>query len=329
MTPNTLQLGGALEVGLAAGPLNISGILGTDVLIQYVPFAFDVRIYFAARVRWNSSTIGGVRVEGTLSGPGPTRLRGRACIEVFFFDICRSGEIRLGSDAAPQVATVISVVQALALELDQPNNLESTVGDQSGVVLSADTGMDRVRVSPDGVVAWRQRRAPLALELDRFEGSRLESAQSVVVQSSAAIGPVHDDFSPGNFLDLTESEQLNLPGFESHVAGIAVAFDMDQSPAVTRTVEIINYTLPRPVPVVSALVALPVGVQLAASRCHAAARAARGNSQISVASESYAVIADDGRVTATQLTAHGAHRTARTGGGTAVSGADFVDMGSF
>ncbi|MCP4469965.1 MAG: hypothetical protein GY815_04630 [Gammaproteobacteria bacterium] len=330
LTPNTFQLGGAIEAGYAAGPLNISGILGADVLIQYVPFEFDTRIFFAARVRWNSTTLAGVRVEGTLSGPGPTKLRGRACIEVLFFDICKTGEIRIGSDPPVEVGTVASIVQALASEISNRANLEAVAPVDSGIVLSEpEEGLDRIRLSPIGGLAWRQRRAPLELPLDRFEGKRLAVPQSIVVESTAAVGQVRDEFSPGNFLDLTESEQLNLPSFESHASGVSFAFGMSQGALVTHSVEIVNYTLPRPIPIIGALIALPIGVQIAARSRTAAARPARGAVRVVVSGEIHSVLSPGGGIAASGLTAHAGHRLARATGGASVTASDFVDMGVF
>lgn len=329
-TPNTFQFGGAIEVGLAAGPLNMSGILGADVLIQFVPFAFDIRIFFAARIRWNNKTIAGVRVEGSLSGPGPTKLRARGCIEILFFDICKSGEIRIGNDPAPPVITIGSLVQALSSELDEPANLEAAPPARSEVALMApEEELDRVRLSPDGGLAWRQKRAPLELELERFEGARLAIPQALVVESGAAVGQVRDAFSPGCFLDLTESEQLNLPSFESHVSGVSLAFGTNESAQIQRAVEIVNFTLPRPMPFVVALVALPIGVLMGARSRTAAAEPALGRVQVAVAPETFAVMGAGGAVAASGLSAHDAHRRAERQGAAAVSAAEVFDMGMF
>ena len=88
ITSNTIQFGARLEVGYKLGPFNLVGFLGLDAIIQFSPFWFEIAISAGVRLRWNSTTLCGVRLEGILSGPGPFTISGKACIELLFFDIC-------------------------------------------------------------------------------------------------------------------------------------------------------------------------------------------------------------------------------------------------
>ena len=80
----------------------------------------------------------------------------------------------IGPAAEPAPPAVSSVVQELRPEVIDPANLEAVGGDDDQVAQQRRTTADpRPVVSPLGSVRWTQKRAPLEVLLDRFEGSRL------------------------------------------------------------------------------------------------------------------------------------------------------------
>ena len=111
ITPNTVQFGAAVEVAVELGPFRVRGFLGFDALIRFEPFFFQISFEAGMRLEWRGRTLAGITVSGTLSGPGPVRFTGRACIELLFFDICGSASFELGSDAPPTVSPVSSAVE--------------------------------------------------------------------------------------------------------------------------------------------------------------------------------------------------------------------------
>ncbi len=327
-TPNTLQFGGAIEATFKKSGMTIIGTLGADALIQYTPFTFNVRVFFRAEIKWKLLTLAGVRVEGVLSGPGPTKLRATACIEVLWSDICRTGEIRIGNDPAPPIEYINSVVMALRSEITNPANLEVIRPERSGIVLKEFLESGKVRVSPDGSLVWRQRRAPLNLKLDRFENARLKDPHAITV-IAAVDHWVRDDFSPGSFVDLTQAEQLHLPSYESHESGVMLSSGTRESALVTKTIEVINAIIPDPSPAISHGILWPAGVLAASGNLNAVAAPVRKPPKFRVAQDLFKVMKKDGSIVENELSAHQAHRMAKELKATSVTDADFFDMGTF
>ncbi|MBK9036677.1 MAG: hypothetical protein IPL61_36410 [Myxococcales bacterium] len=57
LTSNTLQLGARIDLYASAGPLNITGALGFETLVQFSPFGLAVDVWAgwrcgAGRRRW-------------------------------------------------------------------------------------------------------------------------------------------------------------------------------------------------------------------------------------------------------------------------------------
>lgn len=332
VTSNTVQFGGLVELGYAVGPLNLTGSIGLDALIQFSPFYFNVSVSTGVRLRWNSTRIAGVRLEGILSGPGPLSLTGRACFEILWFDICADVTIALGSSSAPASPAASSVVLTLSAELRDAANLAPVGGDDALVVQRPrpSAASDHPLVSPLGALRWTQKRAPLNLLLDRFEGEPLAASQAVAVECALAGGTAVDWFAPGSFADLSESESLSRPGFERLDAGIDIGFGSQAvSASIVHPVTVIEVRLPNS-PVPGAQVLPLSAVTLAAIRARSAAAAVRTTAPvIGVEDERLAVRGQDGTLLADGLRASEAHQRARRLGAVPVHSRDLVDLGDF
>jgi hypothetical protein len=245
ITPNTVQFGAKAEVAVKLGPFRARGFLGFDALIRFEPFFFQISFKAGMRLEWRGRTLAGITVSGTLSGPGPVRFTGRACIEMLFFDICGSASFELGSDAPPTVSPVSSAVGVIADELRLPANLRALAEDPA-VTLGAVPQSTPPILAPTGIV-WEQTRAPLGLLLERFEGSPLGGAEQVEVSGDAVTGDERDWFAPGSFAELSDAEALTRRSFERLPSGIRLATgDDDQSAGVPHRVEVEEFLVPAP-----------------------------------------------------------------------------------
>jgi hypothetical protein len=246
VTSNTFQTGAALEVEVVAGPLNALGFLGFNALIQFDPFYFAIDFAAGFRVRFWSLTLAGVSFAGSLSGPGPLVLSGTFCIEILFFRICWSGSFALGQESGDGLQPIPSLVDALAPELDRRENLEATGGeDREVAVAPGRVAPPNALVAPQGQLIWRQKRAPLNVPVERLEGVPLSRPQAVVAESQATRGATQDWFSPGTFINLSESEALNRPPFERLDAGVQLGgFEFSTSGSVTHRVEVETIRVP-------------------------------------------------------------------------------------
>lgn len=246
ITSNSVQFGASVEVSAKLGPFRIMGFIGFDALIRFEPFFFTITFKASVRLKWKGRTLAGISVHGTLSGPGPVKFTGRACVEVLFFDICKSGSFEIGSDAPPVVRQIPSALTTLALELRAPANLRAVAEDRS-VVLRA-LPADPPVLAPTGVI-WEQTRAPLGLLLERIEGIPLGLAETVTATSEQLTGEELDWFAPGSFSELSDAEALTRRSFERLPSGVRLAAGPDEvSEGVDHDVDVVEFLLPAPVP---------------------------------------------------------------------------------
>jgi hypothetical protein len=325
ITPNTVQFGAAVEVAAKLGPIRVKGFIGFDALIRLDPFSFQISFEAGMRAQWRGRTLLGLTVRGTLSGPGPVKFTGRACIEVLFFDICASASFELGSDAPPVTGPPPNVLDAIASELRDPATLRA-FSEDAAVALRR---LPRSVLPPTGIV-WEQTRAPLGLLLERFEGTALGRAEAVEVVGDAVSGEESDWFAPGSFAELSDAEALNRRSFERLPSGVQVAAGPDRvSGAVRHTVAVREFLLPAPPPPPGQPgrepLAVPPWLAEAAQVRERRADGRRPPPRYRVEPERWQVLSPDGQVVAGVAEAQ-AHQLARTRGMVAVVSGDIVDV---
>ncbi|MGH9289118.1 MAG: DUF6603 domain-containing protein, partial [Acidimicrobiales bacterium] len=258
VTTNSLQFGASVELIINAGPFNARGFLGFDALIRFQPFYFQFDCRASVRLRFGSLTLAGASLSGTLSGPGPVVFRGKACIEILFFEFCWEDTIRLGSSSPPAVTPVASAVQELLAELEEPANLRAGESVDTSVSVDLPTGGTLRVVSPLGQVLWSQERAPLDLLLQSFEGAPLTTVETVSASGPQVVAPELDWFAPGSFEQLSDSDALNRRAFERLNAGVRLGLGgMADGPSRTLTVTVKQIRLPAPPTLILALVSIP------------------------------------------------------------------------
>ena len=235
VTTNTVQFGAHAELRVRAGPFHAEGELGFDALIRFSPFWFTFEFKARFEIGIGGFTLAGARIGGALSGPGPIVFRGKACIELLFFDICWSGTITTGSRVEQPVAAVESVLREMIAEVI-PRNVAMADAPRGAAVLAPGTDDEgRPVVHPGGRLRWTQRRAPLGLALERFEGTPLAEPRSVV--AVGAVGEVDEWFAPASHANFSDAEAVNLPAFERLPGGVElVPGDTVESAAVAREI---------------------------------------------------------------------------------------------
>ena len=217
LTSNSVQLGGRLEMGISLG-IEAHGFVQVDAIVQFRPFAFEVRIAAGFDVSVAGFSFASVTLEGSISGPGPIVIRGSLSIDVFLFSISWDETFTLGSGPADALPTPLRLLDVLAEELAKPENVHAAdVGDPEVVLRPRPGRPGLAAVPPTGSLQVDQRRAPLGLLIERCDGQPLGGAQGVVVTGG---GPeVLERFSPGSYVALTDSEAMNRPAFDVLPAG--------------------------------------------------------------------------------------------------------------
>lgn len=226
VTNNSLQLGAAVEMILRAGGFVAEGSFAFDVLIRFLPFRFEFDLRASLRVAYGRRTLAGVKVVGSLSGPGPIEFSGTLTFEILFLEISWSGSFAFGSPDAPTIEPVANAAAALLPELGDPRNLSVLGGDDGNVIIEPDDHEVDVQILPPaGRLVWAQSRAPLELLLERFGGAPLVTPATLRVDGPHVVGGHLDWFAPAMSVDLDEAEQLDRDAFEELDAGVIIGVD--------------------------------------------------------------------------------------------------------
>jgi hypothetical protein len=226
VTSNSRQFGAKAELYAAAGGFNVHGFLGFDALLTLHPFAFEVDFAVGMSLNHGTSRIAGVTVKGVLTGPNPFRADGEASLSLLFFDImvpfhATFGDLVALPDLAPADPWPL-LHDAIALV---DNWTTAAVPTSVSLARTADAPL----LPPTGAVSLRQRVVPLGRVLERFGQYDIAGPHRFDVTAVAFGGsgvtytPVTDHFAPGDFENLSPSDQISRDSFEEMTAGVRVA----------------------------------------------------------------------------------------------------------
>ena len=231
LSPGTIQFGVNLAAKGTIGPVGIKGEIGFDALIYREPTThFIVDFHIKAEVTFKGHTLAGVKVEGTVEGPGLWHIKGKATFSILWWDIDKHFDETWGSaDESTLVQT--SVVSLLGTELGRKENWTAQLpaGGDAMVTLAPHTGDLATLAHPLGRFTFSQRVVPLGLTMERFGDGGIAgpnrfdvSALTVGGKSLAATDrvAVRDHFARAQFLQMTEEERLTRPSFEEMDAGV-------------------------------------------------------------------------------------------------------------
>ncbi len=102
VTSNTVQFGARVDLHAAGGGFSFDGMLGFDALIQLAPLAFQVDIGAALALRYRGRLLMGISFRGSLAGPTPWEVQGKATIKILFFKVSVSFERQFGTKTPPR-----------------------------------------------------------------------------------------------------------------------------------------------------------------------------------------------------------------------------------
>jgi hypothetical protein len=186
-------------------------------------------------------TLLGVEVEGTLSGPGRWRMKGKAKFKILFWEFSPSFDEQWGDE--PVVERVeTNVSSLLAAEYAKADNWTALLpaGSESYVTLSALLGETDLLAHPLGELRVSQRAVPLGLELEKF-GETIVAGPKRFELTEARVGgqvmpqrkPTRDHFARGSYQNLTDEQKLTEPSFENFDTGVVFSTDDYTVPEAT------------------------------------------------------------------------------------------------
>ena len=219
VTTNSFQLGARIEASISMG-IGAHGFLQVDALVQFRPFQFVAECSAGFSVHAGGFHFGGVRLDGTVSGPGPLTVRGRLTIETFLFDISWDERFTFGSGPTDALTAHRALLDVLEEEMGDPANVRAMEMEDPAVLLKPRAVRPGfAAIPPVGRLRWSQRRAPLGLLIDRVDGMPLPNPQGAAMDMAGT--PIKEAFAPGNFCTRTSSQALGQPAFDLLDAGLA------------------------------------------------------------------------------------------------------------
>ena len=172
VTSNTVQLGGYLEAGIDAGGCGAHGFLSVDAIVQFTPFHMHADVSAGFEVEVFGLTFGGIRLDGTVDGPGPVTIPGRLTVETFLHDFPFDETFTFGSENSPPA--VPPLVRRSCSPRGGPPRRPAAVGGPDPDVVAAPLPVPPARPGP---TPGRRRLAaearPLTIPIDRLDGAPL------------------------------------------------------------------------------------------------------------------------------------------------------------
>jgi hypothetical protein len=228
ITSNTVQFGAKAELYAAAGGFNVNGFIGYDCLFQFSPFHFDADFQASLALRRGTDVIMSINLSGELSGTSPWEVKGQASISILFFSISVSFDETWGDPASAQTPEKVDLLSLLTAALNDDSNWKATPPPTSSQYVStrqlpANTGPI---VHPFGVLTFSQRILPLMVTITHFGTQIPQDADYFTIgptDPAVHSDPATDSFAAANFFDMTDSEKLSAPSYETMLSGFALS----------------------------------------------------------------------------------------------------------
>jgi hypothetical protein len=251
MTANSRQFGAKAELYAAAGGFNVHGWLSFDALLTLVPFSFVFDFSVGMTLNRGSTRLAGVTVHGTLSGPSPFHVVGKATLSLLFFDVSVSFDRTFGVRVAVPGLPPADPWTLLAPALARTANWRAELPAGAAVAATLRPPPERpdlLLVHPTGAATLRQNAVPLDRVLERFGQHELSGPNRfdlvevrVGGRSTRGWTPVTEHFAPGDFEELSDAEQLSRDSFEEMHAGVRVGAELVDAPVRAVKVAAVDY----------------------------------------------------------------------------------------
>ncbi len=234
ITSNTIQFGARAQLYAAAFGFSIEGDVGFDVLVHLIPFHLIADFKASVQLKRGSRNLFKLSVSGTLEGPRPLRISGKASFEIFWCDFTIRFDKTLISGEKPPLPPAVDVFAELRRALTAPNAWSTQIAQnrQHGVTLRKIAPGTTLVLDPLGNLVVKQQIVPLntSRDLDTFGGAPIAGARRFNLQASVQgvtqdVNNVRDSFAPGQFFAMADDEKLASPSFEDMDAGAVFGSD--------------------------------------------------------------------------------------------------------
>lgn len=236
VTSNTVQFGAKVELYAEAMGFNVYGYLGYDVLFQFDPFRFIAKLYGGIALREGTSVIAGINISAQLSGPTPWDAQGEASLTILFFEISVDFHVTWGDPPGAIENQTEDLLALLQRQLADTSNWRAELPPNNHLHVSLrkiepPAGTSLLVIHPMGVLTFSQRSLPLEdyviekfgnkapLDVNTF---KLTNANSNGVGVAANYQDTREQFAPGEFSKLNDSDKLSRNSFERLPSGFSL-----------------------------------------------------------------------------------------------------------
>jgi uncharacterized protein DUF6603 len=291
ITANTIQFGANASLYAEAYSFSISGDIGFDVLITRAPLHFVADYHASVQLKYGSHNLFKVSVDGSLEGPRPLRVSGKATFEIFWCDFSVRFDKKLVDGDPPPPPPAVDVLAELnrALSTAQSWSTQAPPNQSHGVALRKLAPGTALVLDPLGRLAIKQDVVPLdtGRDIDIFGGAPVSGAKRFAIAAVlnaidlTQVTMLQAPFAPAQFFNMSDDDKIASPSFTQMDAGLVVGNDdavtIDAAQLVAAPLEydsIIIDTLTADVPPKQpAPYVLPVGQLAVHAATGAAARA--------------------------------------------------------
>jgi len=234
LTANTVQFGAHAELLASAAGFTVHGEIGYDVLIQFDPFSFVADFQAQLQLKRGSTNLFMVELKGSLAGPRPLHIKGKASFSILWWSISVSIDKVLVEGEKPPLPDPIDVLPRLQEALALPANWTTKLPAQQRplVQLRADASVSAdVLLHPLGTLTIKQNVVPLNVDISRFGqtapagATRFSISNINLAGSDEHFTTVRDFFARAQFFEMTDDEKLSAPSFDQMDAGVTFGSD--------------------------------------------------------------------------------------------------------
>jgi hypothetical protein len=254
LTTNTFQIGAKVDARFSGGGATISGNLSFDALIQFSPLYYIIDVAAGFSVRFKRRTLASISFSGTIEGPSPHIIKGKASFSILWWDVTVNVNVRFGRES-PSVVELVDPWPELEKELRNNKNwsLENPAWSDIGVTISESTNKERdngkLVVHPMGNLKVSQKSVPLNVNLSKFGAAKpinsfkFQIINSNVTDNISDLNNIQDYFAAGQFIEYDNAQKLTIPSFQLMDSGVAFGLgtsEIDFEPELV-TIKIMEY----------------------------------------------------------------------------------------
>ncbi|MGZ5904238.1 MAG: DUF6603 domain-containing protein [Reyranella sp.] len=235
ITANTIQFGARAALYAEAYSFSISGDIGFDVLITRAPLHFIADYHASVQLKYGSHNLFKVSVDGSLEGPRPLRVSGKATFEIFWCDFSVRFDKTLIDGDPPPPPPAVDVLAELnrALATAQSWSTQAPPNATHGVALRKLAAGTALVLDPLGRLAIRQDVVPLntGRDIDLFGGAPVAGAHRFALAATLNNVDLKDvttlqaPFAPAQFFAMSDDDKIASPSFAQMDAGFVVGKD--------------------------------------------------------------------------------------------------------